>query len=116
MVQSATPGPLIQIGWDDNTRRITCTARDGGGIRLTSDTGEVMRFHNSGMFAGRGQYSQSVTGTEENRQRICGAWGYTQSSGETTNINSSLEAVLDADLQGFTSPANTVNFNVMECF
>ena len=91
----------VHLGPDD-THRVRCRVEAPGRIRLWETSNyDILRFDDIGLFAGRGPYNQSVRAVPENHQRICAALGYDQSTGEASGVNSSTEAVIHEDMNGF---------------
>jgi cysteine-rich repeat protein len=109
------PGRVV-LG-PNNTHAVRCRDEGGGRIRIyeTSDF-DCLRFAPVGVFAGRGPYSQSILAVTENRVRICNALGYANSNGASTGVNGSTEAVIDADMNGFTTAPPGVDWLWIDCW
>ena len=101
----------------DNSHAVRCQDRGNGRIRIYETSNyDILRFAPVGVFAGRGSYSQSIRAVPENHQRICAALGYANSTGQASGVNSSIEAVIHADMNGFDVVGAGDDWLWIECF
>jgi cysteine-rich repeat protein len=109
------PGRVV-LG-PDNTHAVRCEDRGNGRIRIYETSNyDILRFAPVGVFAGRGNYNQSIRAVPENHQRICRALGYNQSTGQASGVNSSIEAVIHEDMNGFDIVGAGDDWLWIECF
>ena len=76
---------------------------------------DILRFAPIGIFAGRPTFDQAVRDIPEQIERLCNFIGYPVATGTKTAVNSSIEALVNADMAAFTLPVAGDDWLTFDC-